>query len=107
MPPALDGFSDVPNAVISHAGFALPETIDAGEPPLVHGTNDEVIILFELAEQTCAAAVAVGVVCELITHLNDHGFDGSFSTNHDTSVDAAIDFLNRHVLVPAGRAPLS
>ena len=109
VPPDLTEYSDVPNAVISHAGFALPDTIDPGEPPalLVHGTNDDTIP-FSLAEKTCAAATAVGVVCELVPHANGHGFSGDLlaGSGDDPTVQLTIDFLNREVLVPAGIAPL-
>jgi predicted esterase len=109
VPPDLTEYSDVPNAVISHAGFALPESIDPGEPPalLVHGTNDDTIP-FSLAEKTCAAATAVGVVCELVPHENGHGFSGDLQagSGDDPTVQLTIDFLNREVLAPAGITPL-
>ncbi len=103
--PHLVEFSGDPDAVISHAGFALAETIDRGEPPalLVHGTNDRVVP-FSLAEHTCAAAAAVDVVCELVSHDNGHGFSGMHdpADGADPTVQSTIDFLNREVLAPAG-----
>ncbi|MCJ7781628.1 MAG: alpha/beta hydrolase [Acidimicrobiia bacterium] len=109
VPPALTEYSDVPNAAISHAGFALPDTIDPGEPPalLFHGTNDDTIP-FSLAEKTCAAATAVGVVCELVPHENGHGFSGDLhaGSGDDPTIQMTIEFLNREVLAPAGIAQL-
>jgi hypothetical protein len=109
IPPDLTEYSGVPNAVISHAGFALPDMIDPVEPPalLVHGTNDDVIP-FSLAEKTCAAATAVGVVCEVAPHENGHGFSGDLDPTHgdDPTVQLTIEFLNREVLAPTGIALL-
>ena len=73
-PPGLEHVDQRPNAVVSFSGFALADTIEAGEPPamLVHGRNDSTVP-FALAEQTCAAAAAVAVVCELVPHDAGHG----------------------------------
>lgn len=110
VPPDLAEYSDVPDAVIAHAGFALPDSIDPGEPPafLVHGTNDDVIP-FSLADETCVAASAAGVVCELVPHDNGHGFSGALdpSRSDDPTLQATIDFLNREVLAPVRIKPLS
>ena len=99
-PPAeLAEFSNDPNAVVSHAGFALADDIDTGEPPLLmfHGRNDPTIP-FALAEQTCTAALAVDVVCEMIAHDEGH----AFAEDNQEAVDLVADFLARVMVMPAG-----
>jgi predicted esterase len=99
-PPAeLAGFSNDPNAVVSHAGFALADDIDTGEPPLLmfHGRND-LTVPFALAEQTCTAALAVDVVCEMIAHDQGH----AFAEDNQEAVDFVADFLARVMVIPAG-----
>ena len=97
-PPELAGFSNDPNAVVAHAGFALAETIEVGEPPslLFNGTNDP-LIPFTLAEQTCAAAQAVGIVCEIRAHDDGH----HFAANDQEALDIATEFLEREMVTPA------
>jgi predicted esterase len=99
-PPAeLAEFSNDPNAVVSHVGFALADGIDTGEPPLLmfHGRNDPTIP-FALAEQTCTAALAVDVVCEMIAHDEGH----AFAEDNQEAVDFVADFLARVMAMPAG-----
>lgn len=98
IPPNLAAFSPTPNAIVAIGGFALAETIDAGEPPalLVNGTNDG-SIPFALAEATCTAAAAVGVTCELVSHDDGHALE---PRGLDT-VGLVVDFLDRNMPVPA------
>jgi predicted esterase len=101
-PPAdLAGFSNHINAAVSFAGFALADTIEAGEPPaiLFHGRDDRTVP-FALAQQTCAAAASVGVVCELVPHDAGHGM----ADDIDAAWDTVIEFLRREMLDPAGIA---
>jgi acetyl esterase/lipase len=62
------------NAVLSMAGFWLPNVVEPGEPPtfMAHGTADPVIP-FSSAEGFCTGAVAAGVPCEL--HAYDAGHE--------------------------------
>lgn len=99
-PPAeLAAFSNDPNAVVSHAGFALADDIETGEPPVLmfQGRNDPAIP-FALAEETCAAALAVDVVCEMIAHDKGH----AFAEDNQDAVDYVANFLEREMVVPAG-----
>lgn len=98
-PAELAAFSNDPDAVVAHAGFALVDTIDAGEPPalLFHGRNDP-LTPFALAEQTCAAAHAVGIVCEIVAHDEGH----AFAEDNLEAVDIVTAFLEREMAVPAG-----
>ena len=99
-PPAeLAAFSNDPDAVVSHAGFALADDIDTGEAPVLmfHGRNDP-LIPFALAEQTCAAALAVDIVCEMIAHNEEH----AFAEDNQEAVDLVSDFLEREMVVLAG-----
>lgn len=62
------------NAVLSMAGFWLPNVVEPGEPPafMAHGTADP-IIPFSSAEGFCTGAVAAGVPCEF--HAYDAGHE--------------------------------
>ncbi len=86
---------------MSFSGFALPDLIEEGEPPaiLFHGRNDSTVP-FVLAEQTCAAATAVGVTCELVPHDAGH----SRADDIDAAWDVIAEFLEREMLIPAGIA---
>lgn len=57
-PTELAAFSNDPNAVVAHAGFALADTIDAGEPPVLmfHGRNDPLIPFFACRADVCCRA---------------------------------------------------
>jgi predicted esterase len=97
-PPAeFAGISDEPDAAISFAGFALADTIDAGEAPvlMIHGRNDTTIP-FALAEQTCASAAAVGVTCEILAHDDGHGLPSDTAT-----LDRIDEFLRREFAIGA------
>jgi len=99
-PPAeLAAWSNDPDAVVAHAGFAIADTIDRGEPPLLmfNGRNDP-LIPFALAEQTCAAALAVDIVCEIVAHDEEHAFSG----DDREAVELVTAFLDREMVVPAG-----
>lgn len=98
-PPELADYSNDIAAAVSFAGFALADTIDAGEPPaiLFHGRNDGTIP-FALAEQTCAAAAAVGVTCELHPHDEGHGF----AADETEALELMLAFLEREMLIPVG-----
>lgn len=89
VPPGLEIYSEEPDAAVSFGGFALADSIEAGEPPsmLVHGRNDATVPI-ALAEQTCAAASAVGVVCELVAHDAGHGVPPD-------TFDSVDDFIGR------------
>ena len=99
VPLDLAGFSNDINAAVSFSGFALTDTIDAGEPPaiLFHGRDDSTVP-FALAEKTCDAAAAVGVTCELIPHDSGHGR----ADDIDAAWDTIAEFLAREMLAPAG-----
>jgi dienelactone hydrolase len=99
VPPDLAGFSNDINAAVSFSGFALTETIDAGEPPaiLFHGRDDSTVP-FALAEKTSDAATAVEVTCELIPHDSCHGR----ADDIDAAWDTIAEFLAREMLAPAG-----
>jgi dipeptidyl aminopeptidase/acylaminoacyl peptidase len=102
VPVELAAFSNDPDAVVAHAGFALADTIDAGEPPalLFHGRNDPQIP-FALAEQTCAAAQAVDIVCEIVAHDEGH----AFAEDNLEAVELVTAFLEREMVVPTGLSP--
>lgn len=98
-PTVLAAFSNDPDAVVAHAGFAIADTIDPGEPPLLmfNGRNDP-LIPFVLAEHTCAAALAVDIVCEFVAHDEGH----AFSEDDREALDLVTDFLEREMVEPAG-----
>lgn len=62
------------NAVLSMAGFWLPNVVEPGEPPafMAHGTSDP-LIPFSSAEGFCTGAVAAGVPCDF--HAYDAGHE--------------------------------
>lgn len=94
-PTELAGISDDPDAAISFAGFALADTIEAGEAPvlMIHGRNDG-MVPFALAEQTCASAAAVGVTCELLVHDDGHGLPSDTAT-----LDRIDEFLRQELAI--------
>ena len=94
-PTELAGISDEPDAAISFAGFALADTIEAGEAPvlMIHGRNDG-MVPFALAEQTCASAAAVGVTCELLVHDDGHGLPSDTAT-----LDRIDEFLRQELAI--------
>lgn len=97
-PPAwLEPYSPDIQAAVSFAGFALAHTIEAGEPPalLFHGINDTVIP-HPLAQQTCAAATAVGITCELVTHTAGHAATDAVG-NFDDAINRTDAFLRREL----------
>lgn len=97
-PPELASYSNEVGAVVAFAGFALGQTVDAGEPPalLFHGRDDGTIPI-ALAEQTCAAATAVGVTCELVRHDEGH----RLPSERRAVFDRADDFLRRQLGIDA------
>ena len=101
-PPELDAFSNRIDAVVSFAGFALAATIEAGEPPalLIHGRDDGTIP-FTLAEQTCAAASAVGVTCQLLAHDRGH----ALAADVPAALEAADEFLRTELHGGASTSP--
>lgn len=94
-PTELAGISDDPDAAISFAGFALADTIEAGEAPvlMIHGRNDG-MVPFALAEQTCASAAAVGVTCELLVHDDGHALPSDTAT-----LDRIDEFLRQELAI--------
>jgi dienelactone hydrolase len=96
-PTKLAGISDDPDAAISFAGFALADTIEAGEAPvlMIHG-RDDAMVPFALAEQTCASAAAVGVTCEILAHDDGHGIPSDTAT-----LDRIDEFLRRELAIGA------
>ena len=94
-PTELAGISDDPDAAISFAGFALADTIEAGEAPvlMIHGRNDG-MVPFALAEQTCASAAAVGVTCELLVHDDGHALLSDTAT-----LDRIDEFLRQELAI--------
>jgi predicted esterase len=99
VPAELVPFSNDLDAVVSFAGFALAAHLDRGEPPVIlfHGRDDQTVP-FSLAEQTCAAAQAVGVTCELVPLDDGHALPMDLSD----LLDKAEQFLDREMLTPAG-----
>jgi predicted esterase len=99
VPSELVPYSNDPDGVVAFSGFALPSHIDSGEPPAIifHGRNDD-IIPFSLAEETCAAAEAVGVTCELVAHNAGHSFPPDLAG----ALDRAVQFLDREFVSPEG-----
>lgn len=97
-PPELASYSNEVGAVVAFAGFAIGQTVDAGEPPalLFHGSDDRTIPI-ALAEQTCAAATAVGVTCELVRHDEGHGLP----SDRRAVFDRADEFLRRQLGIDA------
>ncbi len=95
----LAAFSNDPNAVVAHAGFALADMIDAREPPapMSNGRNDPLIPLAP-AEQTCVAAPAVDIVSEIVARDEGH----AFAVDDQEAVDLVTACLEREMVGPAG-----
>jgi dipeptidyl aminopeptidase/acylaminoacyl peptidase len=68
-PVAADGEVSRIAAAVSMAGGSVTTLIEAGEPPslMIHGDDDGRVPI-EIAEETCRAAEAVGVSCELVVY---------------------------------------
>lgn len=64
---------------------------------MFNGRNDP-LIPFALAEQTCAAALAVDIVCHIVAHDKEHSFSG----DDREAVELVTAFLQREMVVPAG-----
>lgn len=93
-PDELVPYSNDLDGVVAFSGFALPDHIDTGEPPaiLFHGLDDP-LVPFSLAEKTCAAALSVGVACELVPHSGGHSAGADAA-----AIDRAVSFLAREML---------